>query len=160
MLLLYNGENNTETITLDLYSLSQSKSVRQFKFPFSRPVLLALLMTHPTSHYGDKCPASLAKMFVPDPDLEIIGILLHTERDNGHTYLVAVSIRQLLQLHQKESDVETTLEWSSWGQACTRWLPPNTFAQAGFRSTFSSRMVTLERMYTPFSQWIANRCVI
>jgi hypothetical protein len=155
VLLLLNVENDSDSVALELFSLTEGRRLRQFNFPFIKPVLLALLMTHPVSHYGDDCPASRAKMFIPDPDLEIVGILFHTEVNNGHSYIVAVSINHLFKF-----DTNEIIEWSRWGPTTTRWLSPSRFTHAGFRSTFGSRMVTRERVYNITDLWVASNITV
>jgi hypothetical protein len=155
ILLLLNGETAEDLVALELFSLTEGRRLHRFNFPFIKPVLLALLMTHPVSHYGDDCPASRAKMFIPDPDLEIVGILFHTEANFGRSYTVAVSINQLLKYPMDE-----IIEWLRWGPTTTRWLSPDRITHAGFRSTFGSRIVTRERVYNLIGQWISSSIAV
>jgi len=152
-LLLLNGENNSDSVVLELFSLTEGRRLRQFNFPFRVPVQLALLMKPPMSHYGDNCPSSRAKMFIPDPDLDIVQLLFHTACSN---YVVVISIKRLFKCHMNEEASDTPIEWSHWGPTTTSWLPPGRNSDTVSRSTFGSRMVARERMRSITGHWIAN----
>lgn len=156
MLLMINDIAARELPRIDLYSLSEGQRLCQFRVPFTGPVPFAAFLTHPVSHYGDNCPSLRAKMFVADPDLDIVGAVFYVRTQFGTSeYLVILSVRRLLRLAEGCKDKDAPIPYEDWSSAI-RWFPPNKICHAGFRSTYGSQLVAMERKYGIDGHWVGN----
>lgn len=87
--------------------------------------------------------ASISREFIPDPDLNIIGLKLEWETGSRTaSAVVVISIKSLLDICSC-SLPNQVLQWEAWGPQSTRWLF-NDLREAGDICIFGSRMVVWE----------------
>ncbi|PVG03791.1 hypothetical protein CPB86DRAFT_778903 [Serendipita vermifera] len=141
-LLLYNGEDGHDP-AIGVYSFSQQCIAYQYLFPPLLPVW-ALFLTRPESLFGPNCPVSVAKTFIPDPRVNIIGISFKLEEGIPLSWCnVILSMHKLRQVSSsliERHPGKKVFNWEEWGSNVTRWLPYPQVSSTGNRSIFGSRM--------------------
>ncbi|CAG8719020.1 15036_t:CDS:2, partial [Acaulospora colombiana] len=142
-LLLFNGEEDHGT-TLAVYSFSRQQIICKCRFPFQFPFRV-LFLKRPESRFGDKRQSSSAKLLIPDPSVDILGVNFKLEEDPTSSWSCIV-----LSLHRFQNMYKSLLEkhpgrdvfdWEEWGPSVTRWLPQQSITPIGNRSIFGSRMI-------------------
>ncbi|CAG8672723.1 4688_t:CDS:2, partial [Acaulospora colombiana] len=148
VLLLFNGEDEEDKVTLGVYSVPLKRIVCRCRFPFAYLPYIAFFLTRPESRFGEKCPSSMAKMVMPDPIVNILGISFHLKPGDRSYCCVVLSVdaftRTYQSLLEKYPDREV-FDWEEWGPSTTRWLPYYDINHAGNPNIFGSRMLTWGR---------------
>jgi len=153
------AQHNTDDggpITFDVWSLDEGRVLYRCQWPLSAEEYRPRFLTHPASHHHGNSPTKQAKMFVPDPAVEILGIVFRSiGTDPGlpnEVFTVVLSIDLFLQkCEQLAASAESSqhggvvpvFEWELWGPSVTRWLPHHIHGGVGVRSTFGSRMLAI-----------------
>lgn len=110
-------------------------------------------LTHP--QYGATSPAAQARLFRPDPEVEVLPIDIQLDQMRGPAFFMILSISKLKRRCRELRDAHpdlTEFDWAVWSPDVTRFLPINQLRNTGFRSTFGSRMlaignVSMERLH-------------
>jgi hypothetical protein len=101
-------------------------------------------LTHP--QYGATSPAVQARLFRPDPAVEVLPIDIQLNRFRGPSFFVVLSLHRLTrkcdELRRNHPDQHVFM-WHEWGPNVSRLLPPDQLRNTGFRSTFGSRMLAV-----------------
>jgi hypothetical protein len=143
VLILFNGEEDYGT-ALAVYSLSLQQIICICQLPCTLP-FRAIFLKRPESRFGDKCPSSTAKILVPDPWVNILGINFKLEEGPSSPWVCVI-----LSLHKFQNMCNSLLEkypgrdrfdWEEWGPTVTRWFPSQQIGSTGSRCIFGSRMV-------------------
>jgi hypothetical protein len=101
-------------------------------------------LTHP--HYGADSPAAQARLFRPDPAVEVLPIDIQLDGFRDATFFIVLSPHLLMkkshELRQNHPG-RHVFDWHEWGPNVSRLLPPAQLRSTGFRSTFGSRMLAV-----------------
>lgn len=141
-LILSNGEEGNGT-SIAVYSLSHQRIICRCHFPFAQVPLRARFLTRPESRMGKNCPSSIAKIFVPDPEVNIFAILFKLEQ-HARSLCCVISTHQFRQKYAALLDMypgQNSFKWEEWGPAVTRWLPNTVLEPTGTRNIFGCRML-------------------
>ncbi|KIM26197.1 hypothetical protein M408DRAFT_197298 [Serendipita vermifera MAFF 305830] len=138
------------TIVLEVKSLKSGITLYRCELPISWRNYSVRFLSHPSSNQGANCPTRYAKLFVPDPSLDILGIALR-DSENRLSATIVLSIdlflrkcHGLMALSEDTGQHATpTFEWEQWGPDVTRWLPDNTRGDSGPRTVYGARMVAM-----------------
>jgi hypothetical protein len=148
VLLLFNGEDEQDKVILGVYSVPLRRIVCRCRLPLVDLPYLASFLTRPESRFGEKCPSSMAKMVMPDPVVNILGISFLLKQTDRYYCCAVLSVevftKTYLSLLEKHPD-RTVFDWEEWGPSSTRWLPYAEINHAGNRNIFGSRMLTWGR---------------
>jgi hypothetical protein len=141
-LLLFNGEEG-RNVSIGVYSFSLQRIVCECRFPFLQPVLQAAFLTRPESRFGEKCPSSIAKCLLPDPEVNVLAMIFYTGTDGGPACCV-LSLQKFYHMYNfllEQYPGRNTFDWEEWGPSVTRWLPYQNIYFFRNRSTFGSRVL-------------------
>jgi hypothetical protein len=128
-----------------MYSLSRQMDIQILAFPdtMGGPVRIRFL-THP--QYGATSPATQARLFRPDPAVEVLPIDIQLNGGRGPSFFVVLSLhlfaKKCDELRRNRPD-QHVFDWPEWGPNVSRLLPPDQLSNTGFRSTFGSRMLAV-----------------
>jgi hypothetical protein len=141
-LLLFNGEEG-RNVSIGVYSFPLQRMVCECRFPFLQPISRVTFLTRPESRFGEKCPSSIAKCLLPDPEVNVLAMTFYTSMSVRPVCCV-LSLQRfhhmynaLLKIHPDRD----TFEWEEWGPTVTRWLPYHYINLFMGRSTFGSRVL-------------------
>jgi hypothetical protein len=140
-LLLFNGDGRN--VSLGVYSFPLQRMVCECRFPFLKPIIRAAFLTRPESRFGEKCPSSIAKCLLPDPELNIISMIFRTSEWSNPECCV-VSLKKFQHMYNsllKKHPHRNTFEWNEWDPTVIRWLPSPHVNPSGNRNVFGSRML-------------------
>jgi hypothetical protein len=160
-LLLFNREEGHET-SIAIYSFQVQGIIVECRFPFSDIALQASFLTRPDSRFGDKCPSSIAKSLLPDPEVNILAMTFQLE-DNAQHACCVLSVKRFTQLCGsllKKYPVREVFDWEEWGPTVTRWLPYQGIMATGNRNIFGSRMVAVGPPGLLHEESHANSCLM
>jgi hypothetical protein len=155
IILAHEPTNGDLHMEFHVWSLDAGRLLYRCKLPFPAGQYRPYFLTHPASNHSGRSPTNHAKIFMPDPTVEILGILFSSIPVPGvqsETATVALSIPLLIQKCQEAAAGDTSevsngealvLEWEQWGPPVMRWLPKSIFGNVGVRSTFGSRMLAV-----------------
>jgi hypothetical protein len=143
VLLLHDGRN--ERVGITVYSVSRQMDIQVLAFPHTMdgPFRIRFL-THP--QYGATSPAAQARLFRPDPAVEVLPIDIQLNGLQGPSFFVVLSLhlfaKKCDELRRNHPD-QHVFDWPEWGPSVSRLLPPDQLRNTGFRSTFGSRMLAV-----------------
>lgn len=142
-------------VEFDVWSLKAGRLLYRCKLPLLAAEYLPRFLTHPASNHSGRSPTKHAKIFIPDPAVEILGIIFKSIPAEpaipSESVTVALSIHLFVQKCQElatdhitedlKYDAAPVFDWEQWGPPTTRWLPNSVHGEVGGRSTFGSRML-------------------
>ncbi|KIM26195.1 hypothetical protein M408DRAFT_197287 [Serendipita vermifera MAFF 305830] len=138
------------TTLLEIRSLKSDNASYRCELPISWTDCGVRFLNHPSSNQGANCPTRYAKLFIPDPSLDILSIVLKdSESRYSRTVVLSINLflrkcRRLTTLYEHtEEHVTPTFEWDQWGPDVTRWLPDNFLGEFGSRTVYGARMVAV-----------------
>jgi len=124
-------------VTLEVRSLVSGTPVFRFKLPLLASTYTIQFIKRPASRQGLGCPTSYAKLFLPDPRVDILGMVVEFRKDPMTSQRLAVlSIHQFLHRFQdimddvaEDGNDDLILkneippsEWEQWGPPVTIWF--------------------------------------
>jgi hypothetical protein len=174
VVLAHDATNGDLYMEFNVWSLAAGRPLYRCKLPFPVGQYRPCFLTHPASKHSGRSPTRHAKIFIPDPTVEILGMEFHSipvvPGAQSETVTVALSIHLFIQKCQEVATSDTSevsqgnavvLEWEQWGPSVMRWFPKNVFGNVGVRTTFGSRMLAL-RVATVWEggMWINRVCTM
>ncbi|KIM25668.1 hypothetical protein M408DRAFT_331028 [Serendipita vermifera MAFF 305830] len=142
-------------MTFEIWSLEQGVCLGRCKLPLPANDYRPGFISHPASVHSGYSPTKHARLFVPDPNVEILAIIFRStpseQITRDETITVALSIplfiRKFMELTKSEEKPDANdipiLEWDDWGPSVTRWLPDGIHGNVGIRTAFGSRMLAV-----------------
>lgn len=146
------------TTLLEVRPFEGGKASYRCELPISWRDCSVRFLGHPCSKQGVNCPTRYAKLFIPDPSLDILAIVLKaSESRYSRTVVLSIDLflrkcQHLVTSNHTEEHVTPTFEWDLWGPAVTRWLPDNFLGEFGIRTVYGARMVTIRLRNEKVSQ--------
>jgi len=151
-----------EHVTLEVRSLGEGGVRYRCKMPVPSTSFFPRFLKKPATHRAANCPTRLAKLFIPDPTLDILGIVFHSSAFTMQSFTVVLGVYPFLRKCQQlvdTADAATTsppphhphggpslvpvFEWEAWGPTVTRWLPFNHHGEYGSRMMHGSRLLVI-----------------
>ncbi|KIM26196.1 hypothetical protein M408DRAFT_330754 [Serendipita vermifera MAFF 305830] len=139
-----------DTTLLEVRSMKGGNVWYRCELPISWRDCSVRFLGRPCSNQGANCPTRYAKLFVPDPTLDVLGIVLkHSENQHSTTVVLSIDLflRKCQGLMLLPEDTENyampTFEWDKWGPDVTRWLPDNLPREFAYRTVYGARMVAI-----------------
>jgi hypothetical protein len=147
-------------MTLEIFCTTAKAVVYRCLLPFDRPIHDIWLFVNQNTDFPENPYVSHPKDFVPDWDLNILGVGAYIETLNGEVSVVMiVAVKPLLDIC-KRWELQSPgrpVEWDAWGPSTTRWLPSQLY-DLGDMCLFGSRIVTQEKRRQGNISW--NEMVI
>jgi len=156
-----NSVSDKGKVTFEVRCLKTSVPLFRCKFPLLDSVYTVQFLKHPASNHGPSCPTQLAKMFVPDPTIGVLGILISvTDGSSSAPILVVLSVHQFLRKclvskgattgnngdasRKRKPDSKIPIfPWVKWGLHVTRWFFPEIHGECGSRTVYGARMLAI-----------------
>ena len=155
VLLAQNSPEYDGYVIFEVWSLDAKAVLGRCKLPLPADKYLPWFISHPASNHSGQSPTKHARLFVPDPRIEILGIIFRsTPAELGmeiQTVTVALSIHLFTQkfasltkkaIEENVKDIPV-FEWNDWGPPVTRWLPSTIRGNIGIRTAFGARMLAI-----------------
>lgn len=133
IILLPNHLPNESALTLEVRSLELSCTLYRCELPLWATRHSLQFIKRSSSNHGRNCPTRHAKLFVPDPRVDILGILATpiegTPEEGRCTIILSIPIflrvcHKLLGSITSHSTFKEAVvfPWSQWGPNTTRWI--------------------------------------
>jgi hypothetical protein len=147
-------------MTFEIFCTTAKAVLYRCLLPFNQPINDIWLFFNQNTDFPQNPYVSQPKDFVPDCDLNILGVVANIETvDGGVSAVMVVAVKPLLDIC-KRWELQSPgrpVEWSAWGPSTTRWLP-NSLYDAGDMCLYGSRIVIQEKRGQGDDSW--NEMVI
>ena len=142
-------------MAFEIFCTSAKTVLYRCLLPFERPINDVWLFFNQNTDFPQNPYVSHPKDFVPDWDLNVLGVVANIETLNGEVSAVMiVAVKPLLDIC-KRWELQSPgrpIEWDAWGPSTTRWLPNNLY-DLGDMCLFGSRIVIREKGSHSHDSW-------
>jgi hypothetical protein len=147
-------------MTLEIFCTTAKAVVHRCLLPFDQPINDIWLFFNQNTDFPENPYVSHPKDFVPDWDLNILGVGAKIKTLTGEVSVVMiVAAKPLLDICKcwELQSPGRPVEWDAWGPSTTRWLPSQLY-DLGEMCLFGSRIVAQEKRRQGDVNW--NEMVI